>query len=89
MALRLEPYSVKAPNNMGIALVQVGRVDEAAGYFGDAVRIDSSSVEAHFNLGVALERMGRREEAIRQFEIVLRLKPDSDVARVWLEKLGR
>jgi len=87
-ALRLEPYSIKPPINMGVAMAQQGRLQEAADCFTQALRIDPAAVEAHFNLGVVLARQNRIEEAERHFSEVLRIRPDSMPARRWLETLS-
>ena len=62
--------------NLGVALVQTGRVDEATGHFEQALRIMPDYVTAHYNLGLALVQLGRLPEAVEQYEQALRIKPD-------------
>ena len=45
------------------------------------------SAEAHFNLGVILARLNRGKEAIPHFSHVLRVRPDVEAARRWIETL--
>lgn len=85
--LQLDPYSVKAPINMGAALAQEGMLEDAVRCFNQALLIDSQSIEAHFNLGMALAKQKRTEKAVQQFLYVLRLRPDLEPARRWLENL--
>ena len=51
----------------------------------EALRIDPGYANAHNNLGNVLLAQGKHEEAIREFREVVRLQPDSEVARKNLE----
>jgi tetratricopeptide (TPR) repeat protein len=70
------PINPRAQNNLGLALVQLGRVRDAVGHYEQALRIRPDFAEAHCNLGVALENLGRAPEAIQHYEQALRIKPD-------------
>jgi tetratricopeptide (TPR) repeat protein len=63
-------------NNIGAALVQAGRAQEAIGHYERALRIKLQYAEAHYNLGIALVQAGRVREAIEHYEQALRIKPD-------------
>jgi tetratricopeptide (TPR) repeat protein len=63
-------------DNIGAALVQAGRVQEAIGQYEQALRIKPDFAEACNNLGVALGQAGKVQEAIGQYEQALRLEPD-------------
>ena len=65
-----------AQNNLGIALAQAGREQEAIVRFEQALRIKPDFAETHYNLGVALAQAGRIPEAIGHYEQALRIKPD-------------
>ena len=51
-ALRIKPDYAEAHNNLGIALVQAGRMQEAIGHYEQALRIKPDYAEAHYNLGM-------------------------------------
>jgi len=70
------PDNARAYNNLGLALVQLGKVQEAIGQYEQALRIKPDYAEAHNNLGVILTRQGRLPEAISQLEQALGLAPD-------------
>jgi tetratricopeptide (TPR) repeat protein len=74
-ALRVTKDNAVAHLNLGIALLDRGRLDEAAGHLREAIRIHPGSAEAHGALGEALAREGRREEALEHFDTALRLEP--------------
>src|SRR5262249_25449220 len=60
----------------GLALYEMGRLDEAIGHFREAIRLDpKASARAHNNLGLALYEMGRLDEAIGHFREAIRLDP--------------
>ena len=61
--------------NLGGALLDSGRAEEAVLHEREALRIRPDYAVAHSNLGQALEQTGRHAEAIEQFELVLRLRP--------------
>jgi tetratricopeptide (TPR) repeat protein len=63
-------------DNLGAALRQAGRVQEAIGRFEQALRVKPDFAEAHNNLGIALVQAGRVQEAIEHLEQALRIKPD-------------
>jgi tetratricopeptide (TPR) repeat protein len=83
----------EAHYNLGVALRQAGRIEEAIGHYEQAVRLQPDYAMAHINLGVDLYQLGRVEEAIGQYEQALRAKPDSFEAHNnlgnALRKLGR
>ena len=62
--------------DLGNALLQRGRVDEAMAHYQKAVQINSDYAEAHSNLGNALLQKGNMAEAIAHFQKALQIKPD-------------
>jgi tetratricopeptide (TPR) repeat protein len=62
--------------NLGTALLQKGRVDEAITQFQQALQINPDYAEAHYNLGNALLQKGRADEAITHYREALRIKPN-------------
>jgi Flp pilus assembly protein TadD len=85
--------NARAHNHLGVALDDIGKVDEAITHYTEAVRIQPDLAEAHTNLGAALTEKGRIDEAIVQYNDALRLKPGAADARndlaAALESQGR
>jgi Tfp pilus assembly protein PilF len=66
----------EAHYNLGIALYQTGKPDEAIEQFQQALGIKPDYAEAHYDLGVALAHTGKIEEAIAHYEQALGINPD-------------
>jgi Flp pilus assembly protein TadD len=79
--------------DLGIALAQTRRYDEALTHFREAARRQPASAAHLNNLGGILLQLDRLEEAAAQFEGALRLDPDLEDARLnlalVLKRLGR
>jgi Tfp pilus assembly protein PilF len=76
-----------ADYNLGSALFQKGRVDEAITYYQKALHIKPDCSEAHNNLGEALYQKGKVDEAIVHFQKALENQPDNAEAHnnlAWL-----
>jgi len=63
-------------NNLGIALLQKGQVDEAMAQFQKALEIKANYADAHNNLGSALLQKGQADEAMGHFQKALEIKPN-------------
>ena len=70
------PQNARAHNNLGNALKQAGKIEEAIAHYEQALRIKPDYAEAPYNLGIALGQVGKNEEAIAHYEQALRIKPD-------------
>lgn len=62
-------------NNLGILATREGRMDEAIGYFQEALRLSPDSMIALDNLGSAYRQTRRWSEAQETYERALRTKP--------------
>ncbi|HEY4313838.1 MAG TPA: tetratricopeptide repeat protein [Pirellulales bacterium] len=75
-ALKYSPESHYVQNNVGMALVGVGRSREAVPYFEEAIRLKPDSSKAFLHLGFALLAANRPNDAAEQFARVLALEPN-------------
>lgn len=73
--MRSAPNIALAHNTLGGVLLALGRTEEAAREFGEAIRLQPNYFHAHNNLGVALENLSRFEEASQAFREALRINP--------------
>ena len=71
-----------AHNNLGMALRDQGRFDEAIDHLRAALKIDPDYALTHNNLSVVLRVVGRLDESIHHSRLALELQPDFAVARV-------
>src|SRR5215470_7942670 len=62
--------------NIAVALMQQGRLDQAAAHYRRTLARDPDFAEACSNLGVVLAAQGRLDEAAAQYRRALALKPD-------------
>ncbi len=74
----LSPQLMRAitENNLGTALQDEKRYDEAIAHHQRAIALMPDYAPAHNNLGAALRAGGRLDEAIAQYQRALELKPD-------------
>jgi Flp pilus assembly protein TadD len=85
-ALEINPDSVQARNDLGIALAKSGQTAQAADQFQAAVALDphaeqprhnlEATAEEHFDRGVSAMHSKNTAEAIHEFQLALKLKPD-------------
>jgi len=74
------PDAWAAQHNLGIALAQAGRVEDAIGHYKQALLIKPNFAEAHNDLANALLDSGKVSEAITEYTEALRIKPDYTAA---------
>jgi tetratricopeptide (TPR) repeat protein len=68
-----EPGNTRYWGNIGTALYNLHRYDEAARYFEEALRRGSDRMEVYYNLGLCYMRTQRYPEALRNFRIAIDL----------------
>jgi tetratricopeptide (TPR) repeat protein len=79
-ALRIQPRYANAHNDLGLALANSGRWQEAIAEYEAALGINPDLAQAHFNLGNALSQLpGRLADAIGEYEAALRIRPDPEL----------
>jgi hypothetical protein len=69
-----------ARNNLGLALAQEGRFDEAVDQYLEALRIKPNDPRTLSNMGVALANQGKIKQALDHFKEALRINPNDAVA---------
>ena len=74
-------------NNLGFALIQLGRHAEAESHCGTAIAINPSQYNAHKNLGLALQGQGRWADAAQSYLRAIRAAPGEPRSARHLETL--
>jgi len=72
-ALKVTQHNFVAEDNMGVALTQLNRTDQAYSFFVQAAQDEPNDPVARLNIGTYLEQHGRTAQAIEQYELVLHL----------------
>jgi tetratricopeptide (TPR) repeat protein len=76
-AISIDPHDAHARNNLGVAYLEEGKVDEAAAQFHAALQIDAHTAEAHYNLAVLEDEAGNAELAQRHYHEFLQYGADA------------
>lgn len=74
-AMRLRPRSAMACLNLGVALWNLRRLDEAQAILQRALILSPDNPEALLNSGLVLQELGRHEEVLEQLDRLLSLEP--------------
>lgn len=80
--LDLDPTYLGAYLNLGTALRQLGRRDEALDLFAEALLAHPNSADLHYNRGRALLELRRNQDALKDFDRAAELAPDRAVFHV-------
>ncbi len=75
-ALKYNPRHIWAANNLGNALAEQGRTDEAIAQYHVAIRNHPSNAFAYYNLGNSLSKKGLSVQALPAYREALRWDPD-------------
>jgi tetratricopeptide (TPR) repeat protein len=65
-----------AEDNLGVALMEMGRPDEALPHFQAAAEYIPRLATAHYNVGVLLQRQNRLDDARREYGLALQYSAD-------------
>ncbi len=68
--------------NLGLALEQQQRLDEARAAYAEALKISPSRYQLHNNLGSVLDKLGRSADALTQYKEAVRLNPNLSQLRI-------
>ena len=77
-ALRLRPSDPGVLRNLGIALRQLKRHEEAAELFQRGIRERPDDMENYYSLAVAYKEMGRSDDAVATLRKAIEVKPESE-----------
>jgi tetratricopeptide (TPR) repeat protein len=84
------PTEIRVHNNLGQALEEEGRIEEAMVHYRKAIEQNVLFADAYNNLGLALEKVGEEKEAAQVYKSVLEFDPDNPDALYNLgSSLGR
>ena len=67
-ALEADPEHETAAFNLGVALEDLGRIDDALKAYRDALALDPRNADAHYNLAGIYERRGEKQAALRHLK---------------------
>ena len=79
-AVRIEPRYAVSQYNFGLALIGIGRKEQALEHLAAAAKLDPGNADAQFNLGVFFLQQQRYTNAVGCFEATLKLRPGSAAA---------
>jgi len=74
-ALELDPGNIATETDLGVALLQLGRIEEAISHLQRALGTNPGFAKARSNLGTAYLQEGRADEAAAQFNEALAADP--------------
>ena len=92
-ALRVTERNLVVHYNLGVALAEKGRNDEAVAQYLEAIRINPDFAEGYYSLGNQMMQATNDDEALRLYREAIRLNPSHAAAHnnagLVLERLGR
>lgn len=92
-ALSVNPNVAEAHSNLGNALKELHRFDEALESYKAALKLQADDADTHYNRGIVLQALQRQEEALESYDRALALNPGDEQAwnnrAVALKDLGR
>jgi tetratricopeptide (TPR) repeat protein len=87
-ALEVTQHNYVAEENLGVALVQLNRADEAYPLFLRAAEDQPNDPDARLNIGTYLYQHGHQAEAIQQYQMALQLGSDPGLLAATYANLG-
>ncbi len=87
-ALAVTDRNFVAQNNLGGALLLLGKPDEAYTHFQAAAEINPNDPMSHSNMGAYLQQRGKLSEAMEQYERTISLTSDAGLLSATYANLG-
>jgi tetratricopeptide (TPR) repeat protein len=87
-ALSVTQNNFVAENNLGGALLQRGKADEAYPHFQRAAQVNARDAMSRTNLGAYLQTHGKTQEAIEQYKSAIALTSDTGLLAQTYANLG-
>ncbi|HEY6764644.1 MAG TPA: tetratricopeptide repeat protein [Candidatus Sulfotelmatobacter sp.] len=87
-AIQVTQQNYVAEENLGVALTQLNRYDEAYPFFVRAAQHEPNDPIARVNIGAYLRQHGRLREAISQYELAVRLAEEPGLLSTTHSNLG-
>jgi Tfp pilus assembly protein PilF len=87
-SLAITQHNYVAEENLGVALVQLNRANEAYPLFVRAAEDQPNDPDARLNIGTYLYQHGRQAEAIEQYELAIRLASEPGLLAATYANLG-
>jgi tetratricopeptide (TPR) repeat protein len=75
-ALRVTSFNYLAHKNLGVALANAHRYNEAIRQYEQAIKIKPDDPDLYYNFGNALGELGKTDEAIQRYSKALEVKPN-------------
>jgi protein O-mannosyl-transferase len=76
--LQVTRQNALAHNNLGVALMNQGRMQEAERHFMQAIEIKRDYAAPHDNMGLILAEKGKLHEAVMQYREAIRIRPNDE-----------
>jgi tetratricopeptide (TPR) repeat protein len=70
----VRPNNARAHTNIGLALIQEGKIPEGMTALNRALELDPTNANAHNGYGIAFAKLGRIDEALEAFNEALRIR---------------
>ncbi len=74
---KLNPKSAEVNELLGFSYYKLGKIDEAAGSYLNAIEIDPNKYASHFSLAVVFLKKGQKDRAIEQYKKAMEINPSS------------
>ena len=87
-SLKVTQHNYVAEENMGVALVQLNRVEEAYPFFVEAAQDEPNDPVARVNIGAYLHQHGHQADAIPQYQLAIQLGADPRMLATIYSNLG-